>query len=263
MARVMKLLNYQPESTIRFILFAGEEMGFMGSKFQAGKSKQTGEDIRFMFNMDMIAYNPDSLNQVYLFRYDGSESAFELASGAFQQYTGLEVSTGPADFLHRSDSYIYWQNGFQATWAFEYDFNDYYHSANDLVSNCNLAYCAEVTRGVMAGILEMQYRPFPQGLKAHSSKGEYHPLMETHRKQSFRWLQGLSVGAKRFRIYPTQYFADKRHHLCGCFGGEQEGLFLPGNPAERPAAGERSLCNCIGRPVFFYRYPACGGLHES
>ncbi|MDP1623437.1 MAG: M20/M25/M40 family metallo-hydrolase [Bacteroidales bacterium] len=168
-ARVMKLMNYQPESTIRFILFAGEEMGFWGSNHQAAKSTETGEKIMLMMNMDMIAYNPDSLKVVYLFRYKGAESAYRLATGVFQRYTSLSVVTGPVDFEHRSDSFIYWQKGFQSTWAFEYEFNAYYHSVDDVVSNCNIGYCAEIAQGSLATIMEMQFLPFPQGIAARSS----------------------------------------------------------------------------------------------
>jgi hypothetical protein len=169
-ARVLKLLNYQPESTIRFILFAGEELGYWGSKYQAGKSKEAYEDIRLMMNMDMIAYNPDSTDSVYVFKYKGAESAYYQAKRAFHLYTGLSVADGPFEFQHRSDSYPYWQFGYQATWAFEYFFNDFYHTADDVVSNCNIGYCAEIAQGTIATIMEMQFLPFPQGIVAESSR---------------------------------------------------------------------------------------------
>jgi hypothetical protein len=168
-ARVMKLMNVQPESTVRFILYAGEEIGYLGSHYQAQRSVEMNEDIRLMFNIDMIAFNPDSLEKVFLFRYKNFESAFNIASDVYQTYTGLSVFTGPPEFEYRSDSYTYWNYGYPSTWAFEYDFNDFYHSEADVVSNCNLDYCAEVTRGALATILEMQFRPFPPGIVSKSS----------------------------------------------------------------------------------------------
>jgi hypothetical protein len=193
-ARVMKLMNYQPQSTISFILYAGEEMGYWGSKNHIFKSIEVGDDICLMMNLDMIAFNPDSLQEVYLFRYKGAESAFYLSSRAFQQYTNLSVLTGPVDFEFRSDSYIYWQNGFQATWAFEYDFNDYYHSVNDIVSNCNIGYCAQITRGVLATIMEMQFLPFPQGIVAHSSADNI----------TLNWKPTGNTNLKGYKIYRSE-----------------------------------------------------------
>lgn len=193
-ARVIKLLNYQPESTIRFILFAGEELGFWGSNFQTVKSVETGEEITLMMNLDMIAYNPDSLMEVYLFRYKGAGSAYNLASGVYQQYTNLSVVTGPFDFQHRSDSYPFWQSGFQATWAFEYDFNDFYHTAEDVVSNCNIEYCAEITRGALAAIMEMQFLPFPQGITARSSAENI----------TISWKPTINPNLKGYRIFRSE-----------------------------------------------------------
>jgi hypothetical protein len=168
-ARVMKQIGLQQESTIRFILFAAEEIGFLGSIHQAGTSAGNHEDIRLVFNMDMIAFNPDNLDTVYLFRYQHAECAFNIADKTFREYTDLSVLTGPPEFEARSDSYTYWNYGYPATWAFEYDFNDFYHSEADILANCNTGYCTEIARGAFATILEMQFRPFPPGVAAESS----------------------------------------------------------------------------------------------
>jgi hypothetical protein len=184
MARVIRLAGFQPECTIRFLLFAAEELGLYGSWHQSQKSLEEGEDIRLMFDIDMIAFNPDSLTDVYLFRYPGTESAYELASGAFLNYTGLSVTPGPVDFQHRSDSYPYWQNGFPVTWAFECEFNTFYHSPADVVSNCNISYCAEIVQGTLASVMELQFLPFPVGVAAHSSPDNisvhWKPTANTH-----------------------------------------------------------------------------------
>jgi hypothetical protein len=168
-ARVMKLMNFQPESTIRFILFAAEELGLSGAYHQANESIENGEDVRLVFNMDMISSNPDSVNKVFLFRYRNVESTFNIASDAFRQYTNLSVFPGLPEMEYRSDSYAFWMKGFPATWAFEYDFCPNYHTVADIVSNCNMEYCAEITKGALATIMEMQFRPFPPGISSKSS----------------------------------------------------------------------------------------------
>jgi hypothetical protein len=193
-ARVMKLMGVQPESTVRFILFAAEEIGYLGSHYQASQSKEKNEDIRLMFNIDMIAFNPDSLKMVYLFRYKNVESAFNIASDVYLAYTDLSVFTGPPEFEYRSDSFTYWNYGFSSTWAFEYDFNDYYHSEADVVSNCNLEYCAEVTRGALATIMEMQYRPFPPGIVSSSSSDNV----------TIRWSPTVNVHLRGYNVYRSE-----------------------------------------------------------
>lgn len=194
MARVIKVTGYQPVSTIRFVLFAAEESGFVGSWHQAGRSADMGEDIRLMYNMDMIAFDTGNVNTVFLFNYRGAESAYNLASRAIQQYTGLDVLPGPADHQNRSDSYVYREKGYQVTWAREKVFNVHYHSSEDIVANCNLSYCAEVTRGVLAGVLEMQYRPFPQGMAAVSSENAV----------SVHWKPCRNGNLKGFNIYRSE-----------------------------------------------------------
>ncbi|MDD4603656.1 MAG: M20/M25/M40 family metallo-hydrolase [Bacteroidales bacterium] len=47
-ARVMANLNFHPEATIRFVLFAAEELGMFGSQYDAQKARLEGNDIRFL-----------------------------------------------------------------------------------------------------------------------------------------------------------------------------------------------------------------------
>ena len=75
----MKMNNYQPEATIRFILFAAEELGLFGSQYLAETARDNGTNIRFMYNMDMISNNPDSLEEVTIYRYPGFDWAAFVA----------------------------------------------------------------------------------------------------------------------------------------------------------------------------------------
>ena len=55
MARTFKALNLQPERTVEFILFMGEEEGLLGSKAFVAKSMKDGSliNVRYMLNFDM------------------------------------------------------------------------------------------------------------------------------------------------------------------------------------------------------------------
>lgn len=55
MARVFKQLDLQPERTIEFVMFMGEEQGLLGSKYYVSNAQKAGklDDVKFMLNFDM------------------------------------------------------------------------------------------------------------------------------------------------------------------------------------------------------------------
>ena len=169
-ARIMAKENYQPESTIKFILFAAEELGLWGSRYQATKARGTGEDVRCYLNFDMISNNPDSTNEVKIFRYFSFEWAGDLMADIFDRYTNLDVFIPSDLFADGSDSFSYWLNGFPSTYLEEFHFSPNWHKPEDVIGNCNVTYCAEITRGAMATLMEQQILPCPQGIEAQSSK---------------------------------------------------------------------------------------------
>jgi len=169
-ARAMMQMNYQPEATIKFCLFSAEELGLYGSKYQASKAYETGEDVRFMLNMDMIANNPDSTNLVTIFRYQFFEWASILAADVIEQYTTLDAVFSNSWNSEGSDSYSYWGWGFPCTYLEEYDFSPNWHKPTDVIENCNIDYCAEITRGACAILMVQQFLPYPQGIVAISTK---------------------------------------------------------------------------------------------
>lgn len=54
-ARTFKVLNLQPERTVEFVLFMGEEQGLLGSRayVQNEIKNKTADNIRYMLNLDM------------------------------------------------------------------------------------------------------------------------------------------------------------------------------------------------------------------
>lgn len=55
MARTFKALKLQPERTVEFVMFMGEEEGLLGSKayMQQGKADKSLDQVQFMLNYDM------------------------------------------------------------------------------------------------------------------------------------------------------------------------------------------------------------------
>jgi hypothetical protein len=168
-ARIMKKNNFQPQATIKFILFAAEELGLFGSRYDAGEAYLAGEDIRFVLNMDMISNNPDSVKAVKIYRYYGVEWAGDIAADIFDRYTNLDVFYPQNLAAGGSDSYPYWIHGFPVIYLEEMNFSPNWHQPSDTIGNCNIEYCAEITRGALAVLLDQQALPYPQGVTAKSS----------------------------------------------------------------------------------------------
>ena len=169
MARIIKKDNFQPEATIKFTLFAAEELGLFGSWYDASQAYEAGEDVRMMLNMDMISNNPDSSNQVKIYRYYGVEWAGNLAADIFIRYTDLEVFYPANLAAGGSDSYPFWAYGFPVFYLEEMNFSTNWHQLSDTIGNCNIDYCANITRGCFAVLLDQQFLPYPQGVTAFSS----------------------------------------------------------------------------------------------
>jgi len=169
-ARVMKKMNYQPEATLRFYLWAAEELGLYGSMFNATRARLNQTDVRYYLNLDMVSNNPSDKKEVLVYKYLGMEWAGNLAADIFERYTDLSVLF-PSDLqASGSDSYSYWRNDYPTAYLEEIDFSPNWHRLSDTIGNCNIPYLANVTKGALAVMAEQQFLPVPIDLRARSSK---------------------------------------------------------------------------------------------
>jgi len=161
-ARVIKEQNYIPGSTIKFITFAAEEYGLWGSKDYALKAFNSGMEIKIMINHDMISHTNSSVgnSQVDINYYSGFEYLRELAMDCTEQYSVISPQIGSQN-SGGSDSHSFWQLGFPAVYFEETNFSPYYHSPNDIITNYNMEYCAEVIKSSCATLLSSMLLPSP------------------------------------------------------------------------------------------------------
>lgn len=159
-ARVFKQKNYIPETTIKFITFATEELGLIGSNIYASKAKQNGTNIRLMFNHDMIGYlNPNQTDRDFLInQYTGSEVFANLMHQLSKKFTTLNPVRGSTN-SSSSDSYSFWRYGFPAVYLAERDFSPVYHSPNDLITLLNMDYIADILKVTTATFLTLSVVP--------------------------------------------------------------------------------------------------------
>jgi hypothetical protein len=169
-ARVMKKLNYTPEATIKFTLYAAEELGLFGSRYAAAKARTSGTDLRYMLNLDMISNNPQNLDEVKVYQYYGFEWAGFVAAESTARYTDLTV-VFPQNYANSgSDSFPYWLEGFPSAYFEEIVFSPNWHLPSDTIGNCNIPYLKKVTGGALATLAEQQLLPYPQNLRVKSGK---------------------------------------------------------------------------------------------
>lgn len=146
-ARVIKQHNYQPAYKIIFIAFGAEELGLHGGWDYATKAYNSGMNIICMINNDMISHCtlPPEEWVVRLQKYPNSTFFNNLAHQIVNDHTILSL-TESTQYLQSSDSWPFYQKGYQAVFFIEDDFTPYYHTVNDLVLSTNKYYAAEVTR---------------------------------------------------------------------------------------------------------------------
>ena len=107
-----------------------------------------------MVNHDMISHTLQGLStsNVDINRYTGSEGWGTLAFNMVELYSVLTPFYG-SNNSGGSDSYSFWQRGYNAVYFAERDFSPYYHSPQDIISNYNMPYCAEVIKSSAALLL--------------------------------------------------------------------------------------------------------------
>lgn len=151
LARIINKFKLQPRNTIFFIGYDAEEVGFQGSRYDAQKRANNNDNVIAMLNNDMVSNQPDSLPyKLTLHWYDNATELADKAAFMCENFTTITpvIPAAGAENKTRqnSDSYMYALAGFEAVFAIEYNFSDYYHTVNDLYSYCNIDFAKEVAK---------------------------------------------------------------------------------------------------------------------
>lgn len=158
-ARVLKKAYFAPSRSIMFIAFSAEELGLYGSNDFVADPGVFLNKISFMLNNDMIAYEPVQNTgawQVNIMDYATSHSLKNYAAGMASKFTSLKTFT---DNTHnsQSDSYPFYTSGYKSIFFFSGKMDPYYHTTNDLVTNCNFEYCREIVKTCSAILADYNY----------------------------------------------------------------------------------------------------------
>jgi hypothetical protein len=156
------LSNYEFNHTIKFVAFSGEEQGLVGSRHYVEEAYNNNEAIVAVLNADMIGFAPTGSDGIKgkIYENDASEWIVTYTkdiSQIYADYIGIQlVSVGES---WGSDHYYFWDYGYDAVFYAEFNFNDYYHSDNDTISQMNITYATQYSRLILATLAEMAQRP--------------------------------------------------------------------------------------------------------
>jgi hypothetical protein len=147
------LSQYNFGCTLRFVNFAAEEQGLVGSNDYAKKAYCDGEDVRGVINLDMIGWNrvgsPPEMDLHAHGSVPGSTAIANLYQEVIAAY-GLNLEpTLAVPAISASDHGSFWKYSFPAILAIEdlSDFNPNYHTDEDILENlADLDYYTEMVK---------------------------------------------------------------------------------------------------------------------
>lgn len=151
------LSQYSFPFTILYALWDEEEQGLIGSEYYANQAAANGDSILGVFNLDMVAWDSDN-DYIVNIHTDNVANTFQLYDKMVEvndQYNlGLTiVEVYPAAPYSDHESFL--NAGYSAILLIEddNDFNNYYHTTNDLVQYFNQPYylkSAQLAIGALA-----------------------------------------------------------------------------------------------------------------
>ncbi|MDE0297541.1 MAG: M28 family peptidase [Candidatus Poribacteria bacterium] len=153
-AHVLSQFDYDYE--LRFIAFAGKEVGLVGSKFHAQKASETGEDIAAVLNIDMIGFNWIK-NRVVIIQDNSSQWIGDTTLLVNRWYAlGMEIVGAGVTPVEKGDHTSFWGNDYHAMTLSEseiprldsegYRANPFYHTSEDTIQTVNVDLVRRVTQ---------------------------------------------------------------------------------------------------------------------
>jgi len=156
LAKIMS--QYQFNYTIRFVTFSGEEQGLLGSAVYAAEARANGDNIVGVLNADMISYaitHNDGANLI-IFEDTASEWMYGFmvnVESLYNEYIDLSLVHG--GYTWGSDHNSFWDEGYNAIFAFEFTETPYYHTSGDTMEHINITYATKNTKLLIASLAEL------------------------------------------------------------------------------------------------------------
>lgn len=156
LAAAYALSQFHFNRTVKFVTFAGEEVGLIGSQAYTKEAYERNDSILMEINADMIGHDTGSRTM----RVMGTEDAGwvgDIFQTMVSNYSiGLTITRGATNRVgHKmtgSDYSPFLEYGWESIQCWETDHDPNMHTAQDNLSNVNLSYLVNTTRAI-AGTL--------------------------------------------------------------------------------------------------------------
>jgi len=132
------LSTVSSDYTVKFVLFAGEEQGMVGSEYWVEDMAAEGLPILGALNFDMMGWWENGVDfDLEIETNNASRWMADAICWAADTYTTMPYELHVDDSAWWGDFYRFWQNGYAAvnheeSWDwYDPDFNPYYHSTED------------------------------------------------------------------------------------------------------------------------------------
>ncbi len=188
---IARIINtVQTDYSVIMVWFTGEEHGYYGSTEYAQQVFDEGVNIKIMFNMDQIGGISNYYDDPYLMtaitcERDERNTIPEnnAASWAYTDTLAMLTNTyteidAVIDYAYGTD-YIPFENlGYVITGYYEYldVFNPYYHQSTDVLSNMDVYYLQEVTKGGVAFTAHVAKTASTTGIYTENIVSEFYLL---------------------------------------------------------------------------------------
>jgi hypothetical protein len=159
-ARVMN--QYHFDHTVRFLAVSGEEQGLLGSSAYAQDASERGDNIVAVINADMIGYakTSEGENNILVYDLDGESDWITRVTEnvGIEYYDEIHLNVIDGGYHGQSDHVSFLQQGYDAIFYFEYEFNPNYHTGMDTIGHMNPHYATKVSKLIMATLAELSHR---------------------------------------------------------------------------------------------------------
>ena len=153
--------QYQFNCTVKFVLFSGEEQGLLGSHEYVQQASRKGERIIGDLNLDGVGYAVTTDDGSKIKHHSNDQSAWmvdmsKTIASTYADEIGLEVVRLP--HVTFSDQASFVDQGYDASYFYEYVLSPYYHTNEDTVEHMNMTYLTKIcklTVGTLALMAEV------------------------------------------------------------------------------------------------------------
>ncbi len=141
--------RYTFNSTVKFVLFSGEEQGRLGSREYAKEAYERGDNIIGVVALDGIGYAVSSEDGSRVKNLVDNESSWiaDASRGIndlYGRYIGLGIVRLPNEPISDHQSFL--DYGYDASYFLEYTLDPYYHTSEDKIEYMNFTYLMKISR---------------------------------------------------------------------------------------------------------------------